>query len=112
MALKTLIQYGLLGGAVVCSCTLANAAEQNSYDDRIVEEVVVSAKGWRKTPAQIEIAEPPRWQIDDDTREKLGSRMQVGYDPVLEEIRTTDNRIQVRSNVREPVPSTVFRLSF
>lgn len=112
MALKTLIQYGLLGSVLVCTYAQANAAEQNTYDERIVEEVVVSAKGWRSQPDELEIAKPPRWQIDDNTRDKLGSRMQVGYDPVLEDIRSTDNRIEVRSNMREPKPSTVFRVSF
>lgn len=113
MALNTCLKW-VLGGACALLIPLASAEPGNSqYDERVVEEVIVSAKSWRRdTPEKLDLAEPPRWQITDDTRQKLSSRMQVGYDPVLEEIRRTDNRIKVRGNMREPEPSTVFRVSF
>ncbi|MDO3387838.1 hypothetical protein QWI17_18485 [Gilvimarinus sp. SDUM040013] len=112
MALKTFIQIGLLGSLALGATFAAKAAETTKYDERVVEEVVVSAKGWRKTPEPLPMPKQARWQIDDDTREKLSSRIQLGYDPVLEDIRNTDNRIKVRSNVREPEPSTIFRVGF
>ena len=93
------------------SVSLAQTEERGSYSDRVVEEIVVTAPNWRKQ-TEPQIAEPPRWQIDDTTRVKLQSRMQLGYDPVLDEIRNADNRIKVRDNVGEPEPSTVFRLTF
>ncbi|BFM22058.1 hypothetical protein [Gilvimarinus japonicus] len=88
-----------------------NRSKSNAADDRAMEEIVVTAPNWRKETAPT-LPEEPRWQIDDETRVKLQSRMQFGYDPVLEEIRNSDDRIKVRSNVNEPEPSTIFRFSF
>lgn len=113
MALKDTLLLSVLVGGVALTATAQDGGGASAYDERVVEEVVVTARGWRKEAPELEIPDAtPRWQIDDDTREKMQSRMQFGYDPVLEEIRNTDNRVQVRGNMAEPEPSTVFRVSF
>lgn len=108
MALKYSLAIFL---AAAAGAQAQNSDSEADYSDRVVEEVIVTARDWRK-PKAPELPETPRWQITDETREKLGSRMQFGYDPVLEEIRNTDNRIKVRGNVREPEPVTIFRANF
>ncbi|WP_041521602.1 hypothetical protein [Gilvimarinus agarilyticus] len=109
MALKfPLITTLFLGAALVA---VAQDSNRNAADDRAMEEIVVTAPNWRKETAPT-LPEDPRWQIDDETRVKMQSRMQFGYDPVLDEIRNSDNRIKLHSDVNEPEPSTIFRFSF
>ncbi|MCP8899468.1 hypothetical protein [Gilvimarinus xylanilyticus] len=113
MALKDTLMLSLVAGSVAFTATAQDGGGAAAYDERVVEEVVVQARGWRKEAPELEIPDTtPRWEISDETREKMQSRMQFGYDPVLEEIRNTDNRVQVRGNMAEPEPSTVFRVSF
>ncbi len=113
MALKDSVLISVASVTFALAATAQDSGTSSVYDDRVVEEVVVQARGWRQKAPELEIPDTtPRWQISDDTREKMQSRMQFGYDPVLEEIRNTDNRIQVRGNMAEPEPATVFRLSF
>jgi len=111
MALKIPFLIITLMSTALATFAHAQSASNNAADDRAMEEIVVTAPDWRKETAPT-LPEDPRWQIDDETRVKLQSRMQFGYDPVLEEIRNSDDRIKVRSNVNEPEPSTIFRFSF
>ena len=112
MALKIPFLVTLvLGTALTASAQAQNSGKNSAADDRAMEEIVVTAPNWRKETAPT-VPEDPRWQIDDETRVKLQSRMQFGYDPVLEEIRNSDDRIKVRNNANEPEPSTIFRFSF
>ncbi|UTF58560.1 hypothetical protein [Gilvimarinus sp. DA14] len=113
MALKDTLLLSVAAGSFALVATAQDGGGATAYDDRVVEEVVVQARGWRQKAPELEIPDTtPRWEISDETREKMQSRMQFGYDPVLEEIRNTDNRIKVRGNMAEPEPATVFRISF
>ncbi|MBU2885601.1 hypothetical protein KO507_07485 [Gilvimarinus agarilyticus] len=98
-------------------CTLALAAGFHSAlaqsdNERIIEEVVVSAPRAPGPTPPAAITESTGEQISDETRQKLGNRLQVGYDPELEAIRHRPPASHRNNRTNEPIPVTVVHVGF
>lgn len=101
---------GLLALLAVSLSGYAQTPAKAGHEVTVIEEVVVSAR--RENPPAVQSAELPPWQITEETRQKLGHRMQLGYDPALEQIHSNRAYIQTRGSMRETLPVTLVRLSF
>ena len=110
---QTILWVSLLTSSLACAFVMAQATGQNAearYQKTLREEVIVTGERWRKPNPKPDVT--PDWRLPKETQQKLQSRMELGYDPILAQMRANKNNFKLYDNGREQKPAEVFRLKF
>ena len=106
-AKRTLIAIGvLLSSAFVLANDDARLEISPTYGEILTDDIYERAEGWRKPPMF-----ESEWRAPEPEPK---SRIRFGYDSAYEEVRARDAaRFSTRpQRLRDPQPSTLFRIEF
>ena len=94
----------------------AEDSADSKYEEQLIEEIIIIGEGWKKPEVEPELKPEETWRLPEETKEKLKGRIEIGYDPIIEEMRRDRFAVDkaFRDSDRGPSiqPSTVFTVKF